>query len=143
MKNPIQPQRLCSINKRRRGSTMVEAALGLTVFLTVVFGIMDFGRLNWQRTLLAHAARTGVRYAVVRGQNSGRTASSQDVANVVKQQAVGLDPQTLQVTTTWAPDNRPGSNVQVQVSYNFTPLLPFVPLNGIVLTSSSQMVISQ
>jgi Flp pilus assembly protein TadG len=122
---------------------MVEAALSLVLFLTVVFGIMDFGRLNWERTLLAHAARAGVRYAIVHGENSGRTAYAQDVSTVVKQQAVGLDPNVLQVTTTWSPDKKPGSNVQVQVSYNFSSLLPFVPLNGIVLSSSSRMVISQ
>jgi Flp pilus assembly protein TadG len=129
--------------KARRGNAIVEAALGLAAFLMVLCGLMDFGRLNWERNVLAHAAREGVRYAIVRGRSSGSAASEYAVARVVKAQAVGLNPDSLAVRATWIPDNRPGSTVQVEVNYPFSPIMPFIPLGNIALKSNSRMVISQ
>lgn len=49
---------------RQRGSTLVEFAIGATVFLTVMFGIIEFGRALWTHNALADAARRAARYAV-------------------------------------------------------------------------------
>ena len=47
-----------------RGSTLVEFAIGATVFLTVMFGVIEFGRALWTHNALADAARRAARYAV-------------------------------------------------------------------------------
>lgn len=54
-------------NNRRseRGSTLVEFAIGATVFLTVMFAVLEFGRALWVHNALADAARRGARYAVI------------------------------------------------------------------------------
>lgn len=49
---------------RQSGSTLVEFAIGATVFLTAMFGVIEFGRLLWTHNALADAARRGARYAV-------------------------------------------------------------------------------
>jgi len=46
------------------GSTLVEFAIGATVFLTVMFGVIEFGRALWTHNALADAARRAARYAV-------------------------------------------------------------------------------
>lgn len=51
--------------QRQRGSTLVEFAIGATVFLTVMFGVIEFGRALWIHNALSDAARRGARYAVV------------------------------------------------------------------------------
>ena len=51
--------------QRQRGSTLVEFAIGATVFLTVMFAVMEFGRALWVHNALSDAARRGARYAVV------------------------------------------------------------------------------
>jgi Flp pilus assembly protein TadG len=51
-----------------RGSTLVEFAIGATVFLTVMFGVIEFGRALWVHNALSDAARRGARYAVVHTQ---------------------------------------------------------------------------
>ncbi|MDQ1729391.1 MAG: hypothetical protein QOD33_1516 [Pyrinomonadaceae bacterium] len=51
--------------ENERGSTLVEFAIGATVFLTVMFGVLEFGRALWVHNALADAARRGARYAVV------------------------------------------------------------------------------
>lgn len=49
---------------RESGSTLVEFAIGATVFLTVMFGVIEFGRALWTHNALADAARRAARYAV-------------------------------------------------------------------------------
>jgi Flp pilus assembly protein TadG len=120
---------------------MVEAALSLVLFLTLLFGIMEFGRLIYSYNTLAHATREGTRYALARGQSSPVPATSTTIATLVQRQAVGLKPVT--VTTTWTPDNKPGSLVQVDATYTFNPILPYTKLAAITLRSTSKMRISQ
>lgn len=127
----------------QRGSTLVEGALTLTVLLMVVFGIMDFGRLVWWRTMLADAAREGSRYASMRGSTVTQPATAADVTTDVKKSIGGMDTSALNVSTTWNPNNQPGSTVQVTVSYNFSPLVPYIPSSLITLTSTSAYTISQ
>ena len=49
---------------KETGSTLVEFAIGATVFLTVMFGVIEFGRALWTHNALADAARRAARYAV-------------------------------------------------------------------------------
>ena len=44
---------------------MVEFAIGATLFLTVMFGVIEFGRALWVHNALSDAARRGARYAVI------------------------------------------------------------------------------
>jgi hypothetical protein len=49
----------------------------------------------------------------------------------------------MTVTTTWSPNNKPGSVVTVQVSYNFPPLTSLVSSVTIPLSRTAAMVITQ
>ena len=46
------------------GATLVEFAIAATVFLTVMFAVIEFGRALWVHNALADAARRAARYAV-------------------------------------------------------------------------------
>jgi Flp pilus assembly protein TadG len=48
-----------------RGATLVEFAIAATVFLTAMFGVIEFGRALWVHNALSDAARQGARYAVL------------------------------------------------------------------------------
>lgn len=50
-----------------RGQGLVEFALVIPVFLVMMFGVLDFGRVIWARNSLENAAREGARYAIVHG----------------------------------------------------------------------------
>lgn len=50
--------------KSERGAALVEFAIGATVFLTVMFGVVEFGRCLWTHNALSDAARRGARYAI-------------------------------------------------------------------------------
>lgn len=49
---------------RQEGSTLVEFAIGASVFLLVMFAVIEFGRALWIHNALADAARRAARYAV-------------------------------------------------------------------------------
>jgi Flp pilus assembly protein TadG len=51
-------------NASQKGSTLVEFAIGASVFLLVMFAIIEFGRALWIHNALADAARRAARYAV-------------------------------------------------------------------------------
>lgn len=121
-----------------RGAELVEFGLASILFFMLLFGIMEFGRAMWIYDTVAHAAKEGARYAIVRGTESGRAATAADVEAYVRSRATGMT--MLAVTTTWDPDNEPGSVVQVRVESPFQPVVSFVPL--ITLSSTSRLVIS-
>ena len=50
-----------------RGSSLPEAAIVMTLLLTMLFGIVDFGRAFYTYDLVSHLARQGARWAIVRG----------------------------------------------------------------------------
>jgi Flp pilus assembly protein TadG len=54
-----------SFQSSERGTTLVEFAIALSVFLVTMFGVIEFGRAIWVHNALADAARRGARYAVL------------------------------------------------------------------------------
>ncbi len=53
--------------RRSRGQALVEFALVIPLFLALVMGTLDMGRVVWAGNSLASAAREGARFAIVHG----------------------------------------------------------------------------
>jgi Flp pilus assembly protein TadG len=70
--------RIKTCRNNERGSTLVEFAIGVTVFLTAMFAVLEFGRALWVHNALTDAARRGARYATLNSM-----ASETQVKNVV------------------------------------------------------------
>ncbi|HET8785696.1 MAG TPA: TadE/TadG family type IV pilus assembly protein [Candidatus Limnocylindrales bacterium] len=51
--------------RRSRGQSLVEFALVLPIFILLLFGLIDGGRLVYQHSVLSQAAREGARLASV------------------------------------------------------------------------------
>ena len=126
-----------------RGQTMVEFAMVASVFLLLLMGIVQMGRAVYSYNFVSYAARDATRYAIVHGSKSLTPAATSDVQNFVVKEAHGFDTSQFTVTTTWSPNNNPGSFVNVVVKYNFSLSIPFFGKVNLPLTSTSQMVISQ
>lgn len=52
-------------SKKERGSVLVEFAIVLPLLLIILFGIIEFGLLMYNKQVLTNAAREGARYGVV------------------------------------------------------------------------------
>jgi len=136
----------------RRGQALVEFAIGLTVLLLLVFGVVDLGRAVFAYNSIAHCAREGTRYAIVHGSQSpaetrvGPAPNDPSLESWVRRFATGLQAARLTVTSTWqgasgTASNDPGSIVTVVVGYNFQPAtLFFLPLS--LRSQSSGMIVN-
>ncbi len=127
---------------RRRGQSMVEFSLVFIIFLMLMVGLFELGRVVWIYETVAHAARQGARYAMVHG-NSGSPDNAALIARV-KSQAVGLSDAAIQVTPNWEGGGIVGSFVSVRVSYPFAPAVGGILLGGTqgyTIASTSRMVV--
>ena len=123
------------------GSALLEFALSVWTMLLVTFLIFEFCMLVYTYSVLANAAREGVRYAVVHGttntscsgpNNGCGDASGGNVIAVVRGYAALSfhDLRAMTVSASW-PDGKstPGSRVIVTVTY---PYISYLQLPGFV-----------
>lgn len=148
---------------RQRGTTLLEFALVIILFLTMFFGIIDFARALYTYHFVTNAAREATRFAIVRGSScsaplvpcnaqqpdiltfvQGITPSGIKSANVaVNPSWPGIGPGTGAnggCNTTNGQSNNPGCLVQVQVTYPFNFIFPFMPSGSCMVGSGSQAV---
>jgi Flp pilus assembly protein TadG len=95
-------------SKVERGATLVELAIGATIFFTILFAVLEFGRLLWTHNALSDAVRRGARYAVINPENEANVRNV--VVFGVPSPADGAQPVVYGLTT---------GNVEVTYSGNF------------------------
>ena len=127
-------------NARHSGQALTELAIVVGLLTMLMFGIVDAGRLMYNYAAVSFSAREGVRWAIVRGAESGRAASATEISDYTKSMSMGVP---VNVSVTWSPDNQPGSAVLVTVQNDFSAMTTFFVPNTIKLTSSSRMIISR
>jgi Flp pilus assembly protein TadG len=139
------------------GNNLVEYALVFLLFISMLLGIIDFSRVLYSYHFLSNAARDATRWAAVRGStcaidgSCAAPASQADIQNYVTNiTPPGVDRSKLTTTPSWpgtgpitcsTTNNAPGCPVDVQVSYNFTFVVPFIRSTPLTLSSSSEMII--
>jgi len=113
------------MKKYQAGVTAVEFALVAVVFLTVVLGIMDFGRILFTWNAVAEATRLGARVSVVCDKNAARVLSDM-------QQFVPITAANLQI------DWYQGNNISTSCdSTNCTGVA--VSVSGLTITPVSPL----
>jgi Flp pilus assembly protein TadG len=122
---------------------MLEGALVMTTFVILLIGAMDFGRLGFTYNSVTYAAHQAARFAATSGSSSGHAATAATIQANADNNLVGLSSSGLTVSVTWTPNNNPGSQVQVEVSYNFRPLVVPISSTSLTLKSTAVDVITQ
>jgi Flp pilus assembly protein TadG len=94
-------------DNNERGAALMEFAIVATVFLTMLFGIVEFGRFLFTHNTLTDSARRGARYATIR---------KNDTAGIlaVKKMVVYGDPNANPATATPVAAGLSTSNVVVE-----------------------------
>jgi Flp pilus assembly protein TadG len=129
----------------RRAVTAVEFALVCPIVLFFMIGLVVGAYGIFRYHLVSSMARESARYLAVRGNRyetvTGNPAgTAEDVyRDVIRPNAVSLDPGKLTYEVGWAPDNRQNSMVIVRVSYRW---IPEAFLGGITLSSTAVMPIA-
>jgi Flp pilus assembly protein TadG len=118
------------------GQALVEFALSSLLFFTLVFFLVDGGRVLFNYITLAEAADDGARYAIVNSQ-----ASASAIAGVVQSNAVGISP-TPSVSLRYqdASGHSPGTMVTVTATSGVTPLTGLF-WRGLTITLQSKLAL--
>lgn len=118
----------CRAARDSSASVAVEFALLLPVYIAVIFGIIEFGRMIWIRNTLEFAAEQAARYGAVRS----ASATAATIETYARSQMLGIDPADANLDFTVTPC---GTTVTVVGTYNFTTLVAaYVPIPATTLT---------
>jgi Flp pilus assembly protein TadG len=110
----------------------VEFAIGLPVFLALLFGVMEGGRAIFTQAVLFYAAEEATRWAIVNGQDTegGETLVQYEarIETYARDQLILISPDQTSTAAATAPTN-PVDNtrtISVTLTYNYQLLLPYV-----------------
>ena len=109
-------QLLNSKRRQRRGAAAVEFAIVAPLFIMLVFGMIEFGRMVMIQQVLTNASREGARRAVVDG------ATIEDAKDVVEQYSASSSITVPRENITVSPDPavaKNGDPITVSVSIPF------------------------
>jgi len=140
---------------RRRGVAMIETALILMIFLSLVLGMLDFGIAVYRNNVLSEAARQLARQAIVHGKlatllgtwgpttYNGHANDSNAIAVAVQPYLVGMDPASVTVAMTWptSSTNNVGGTVRVTLTASYTPITTFIVNKSFTIQAISEMQI--
>ena len=129
---------------QREGTTSVEMALVLPIFLAFVFGCMEFSRISMIRSQTANAAYEAARFAMVQG--SSTVDAQQSVTESLGLHGIKGADTTVRFEDENGSQVSPGQatrvNVQVDVPYGENGfLLPYLPDSLADVTMTSQVTL--
>jgi Flp pilus assembly protein TadG len=81
-----------------RGSTAVEFSLFLPLLVVLVFGMIDFGLLIWQKEVLVNATREGARQGILFGAGNGKPEIEIAVAQAISDGGLNASGLNIKVT---------------------------------------------
>jgi Flp pilus assembly protein TadG len=140
------------------GQSLVEFALVLPIFLLMIMGIVDMGRLIYTYNTVSNAARDGARIAIVNQSTTGTTTCDTSSATawstgcaIASGIALNIAPADVSVTyrdptdTTACSPVTIGCIAVVQVTGTYTALTPIIGqlIGSIDVSSTAKMSIER
>lgn len=112
------------------GSPSIEFAILFPLFLLMIFGVMEFGRVLFTYGLLTFAAEEATRYATV-----DYDASVAEIRNVAEDKLQLIDASNITGFDVRSVINADQTRlVTVEIDYDFAPMVPIgwttIPLTG-------------
>lgn len=102
--------------RQELGQDLAEYALILPIFLLVIFSIFDMGRAVYYYSALQNSVREGARYGIIYPEDTT------GIENIVRQKAVGLDVNDLNIYTSYPS----GDTIQVRATFQFQIVTPII-----------------
>ena len=102
--------------RNRRGAAVVEFAVVVPIFLTLVFGMIEYGRMVMVQQIITNAAREGARVAIL------TTATTSSVTSTVTTYLtnVSITGETVTVSPNPPTSAAAGTGVTVTVSIPYS-----------------------
>src|SRR5260221_10279842 len=109
-----------------RGTAAIEFAFIAPILLTLIFGVVEFGRYLWVRVTIEQGVESAARYGVLQYKEAQEKIISDWVTPTkayAAQELFGVENLTVTVTPNIVTMSGIGM-VEVQAQYTFTPLIP-------------------
>ena len=125
--------RIKHFKQNEKGSTLVEFAIGASVFVMAMFAVLEFGRFIWAHNALVDAARRGARYAVLHQPGGAEDTNIKNLvvygntAGGTQPLLPGLSTSNVQITRTGDFSVNSGTATVSVTGYQFQFVLPFMP----------------
>ncbi len=137
--NRLCAQRIVS-RPLRRGVAAVEAAVVLSVFLVILFVMIDLGLMVLDYNLLCDGAQQLCRQAMIHGSKSapqetmwgptavsGNAGDNSQYSQSFVQDLPTMTPAKVYYKLQWSNGtNQPDDPVQATLTYQYSPMIPFV-----------------
>jgi Flp pilus assembly protein TadG len=135
----------------RAGQTVAEFALSATVFLLLVFGVMEMALNVYNYNTACAAAREAVRYAIAHSPTSANPATKSQIRQVAINYAPALNLTASNISVSWVADPNlarttpvcPSCDALVVISHQYRLQIPFVAPIALTISATSQMLVSQ
>ncbi len=141
--DPLTTLTLDEWRENESGSTLVELALVLPVFLLTLFGFFASVIALCGYCNASYACRAGVRYASLHSATSLAPASAATVQAIVAPYLWADPIGGVRVTTLWSPGVAVGGTVRVSVKLIYPVRIPFSQWKEITMGSSAVRTISR
>jgi Flp pilus assembly protein TadG len=136
------PSSLKQASSRCRGTALVEAALVLSVLMTITFGAIEYGWMFLKEEQVTDAARAAARVAAPPDATTAQATTL--VTSMMSSAGMGSSGYTLTFTPTDISTVSPGSTFTVQVSVPYSNVtITHVTLVPVPTTISSTITMSK
>lgn len=130
--------------KRSGAQSLVEFALVAPIFLMLIFGLIEGGRLLYAYNTVNHAAQESARVAIL-ADTSSVSAVQNKAVQAANPLAINTSDVTVQVNngSTSFGDREIGDRMKVTVTYNLVPVVGIVfgSTPSIGLTGKTEMMV--
>jgi len=129
---------VAKLRRSRCGATAVEFAMVAPIFLIMVIGVFELGRAMWIRASMQYAVEEAARFAIVNTSASTSTLASY-AATAYSSSGINISGATFtatQATTSGL------TYVTIIGSYNFSVIVPLVPIPDITLSARSRIPVT-
>ena len=125
--------KVTALAKDDRAATAVEFALALPVLAMLMIGILQFGLVLHTSGGLRHALGEGIRHAKI-----NHDLSDEAVLEHTRSKLPAIDPAGV-TSLTYRRGVEGGARFAVlSISYEMTPIIPFVPVSTIAISESKR-----
>lgn len=122
--------------KGEHGQALAEMALVLPLFLLLLFGVIEMGRVGYAYITVSNAAREGGRVATIGG-------TDPEIESSIENAATSLDSMSLTIIISpLEADRQSGQEVTIDVTYPVQLVIPIISNvipNPVVVSSSIVM----
>ena len=113
----------------RRGNAAIEFALIAPVFLALIVGVMEVGRILWIQNTLQQAVERAARCATVNASSCGSASAVQQFA-ATQAAGIGVPASAFTATT-------PACGNQVRASMSYAYMTSLLPMPALTLSAQA------